>query len=62
MSVASEEALREFQARENLVDTEQREQIISAKLGTLTAELIKAQSRRRRSRGPLLADQVGPGS
>ncbi len=44
--VASEEALREFQARENLVDTEQREQIISAKLGTLTAELIKAQSRR----------------
>jgi capsular exopolysaccharide synthesis family protein len=28
------------------VDTEKREQIISAKLGTLTAELIKAQSRR----------------
>ncbi len=44
--VASEHALREFQARENLVDTNQQEQIISAKLGTLTAELIKAQSRR----------------
>jgi capsular exopolysaccharide synthesis family protein len=44
--VASEEALRGFQARENLVDTGKREQIISAKLGTLTAELIKAQSRR----------------
>jgi capsular exopolysaccharide synthesis family protein len=45
-TVASEEALRGYQARENLVDTEKREQIISAKLGTLTAELIKAQSRR----------------
>jgi succinoglycan biosynthesis transport protein ExoP len=45
-TVVSEEALRGFQARENLVDTEKREQIISAKLGTLTAELIKAQSRR----------------
>jgi capsular exopolysaccharide synthesis family protein len=45
-AIASEGALREFQARENLVDTEKREQIISAKLGTLTAELIKAQSRR----------------
>ena len=45
-AIASEDALREFQARENLVDTDNREQIISAKLGTLTAELIKAQSRR----------------
>jgi capsular exopolysaccharide synthesis family protein len=43
---ASENALREFQAREDLVDTENQERIISAKLGTLTAELIKAQSRR----------------
>lgn len=43
---ASENALREFQAREDLVDTANREKIISAKLGTLTAELIKAQSRR----------------
>lgn len=44
--IESEEALREFQASEGLVDSENREQIISAKLGTLTAELIKAQSRR----------------
>jgi capsular exopolysaccharide synthesis family protein len=43
---ASEKSLREFQAREDLVDTTNREKIISAKLGTLTAELIKAQSRR----------------
>ena len=43
---ASEDALREFQAREDLVDTENQERIISAKLGTLTAEMIKAQSRR----------------
>lgn len=41
----SENALREFQAREDLVDTENQERIISAKLGTLTAEMIKAQSR-----------------
>ena len=45
-TVASEEALRAFQAREGLADTDKREQVISAKLGTLTAELIKAQSRR----------------
>lgn len=44
--VSSERLLREYQAREDLVDTVKREQIISAKLGTLTAELIKAQSRR----------------
>jgi succinoglycan biosynthesis transport protein ExoP len=44
--VKSEGVLREYQAREDLVDTVKREQIISAKLGTLTAELIKAQSRR----------------
>ena len=42
----SEDALRQFQAREDLVDTQNREQIISAKLGSLTAELVKAQSRR----------------
>ena len=42
----SEDALRTFKAREGMVDTAKREQIISAKLGTLTAELIKAQSRR----------------
>lgn len=45
-AIAAEETLREFQARESLVDTGNREQIISAKLGTLTAELVKAQSRR----------------
>lgn len=44
--VESENALRQFQAREDLVDTQNQERIISAKLGTLTAELIKAQSRR----------------
>jgi len=43
---ASEDALRDFQALEDLVDTENQERIISAKLGTLTAEMIKAQSRR----------------
>jgi len=41
---ASENALREFQAREDLVDTENREKIISAKLGTLTTELIRIES------------------
>ncbi|GMQ81788.1 MAG: exopolysaccharide regulatory tyrosine autokinase VpsO [Rhodothermia bacterium] len=45
-AVASENILRDFRAREGLVDTEQREKIISAKLGTLTAELIRARSRR----------------
>jgi capsular exopolysaccharide synthesis family protein len=45
-AIVSEDALRKFQAREGLVDTTKREQIISAKLGTLTAEVIKAQSRR----------------
>ncbi len=44
--LASEETLRGFQSREGLVDSESRERIISAKLGTLTAELIKAQTRR----------------
>jgi len=43
--IESENALREFQAQEDLVDTENQERIISAKLGSLTAELIKAQSR-----------------
>ena len=43
--VASENALREFQAREDLVDTENREKIISANLSTLTAELIRSESR-----------------
>jgi polysaccharide biosynthesis transport protein len=47
----SENALREFQAREDLVDTANREKIISAKLGSLTAELIKAQSRRSEAEG-----------
>lgn len=41
----SEEALRQFQAREDLVDTSNREKIIGAKLGSLTAELIKSQAR-----------------
>jgi len=58
----SENALREFQAREDLVDTVNREKIISAKLGALTAELIKAQSRRgeaeaRRSQVTTLLEQ-----
>jgi succinoglycan biosynthesis transport protein ExoP len=43
--IASEEALREFQAREDLVDTINREKLIGAKLGSLTSELIKAQAR-----------------
>lgn len=44
--VASEDALREYQAREGLIGSDKREQIISAKVAALTAELIKAQSRR----------------
>ena len=40
----SENALREFQAREDLVDTANREKLISAKLSTLTSELIRAES------------------
>lgn len=42
----SEDALRKFQAQEDLVDTGSREQIISAKLGSITAELVRAQARR----------------
>ena len=42
----SENALRKFQAEQDLVDSEKREQIISAKLASLTTELIKAQTRR----------------
>ena len=41
----SEQSLSNFQAREGLVDTANRENIISARLGSLTAELIKAQTR-----------------
>ena len=41
----SERALSEFQSAEGLVDTASRENIISARLGSLTAELIKAQTR-----------------
>ncbi|MCP5155220.1 MAG: polysaccharide biosynthesis tyrosine autokinase [Ectothiorhodospiraceae bacterium] len=44
---ASERALREFQARENLVDTASQEQLIGARMSGLTAELLAAQSRRR---------------
>lgn len=42
----SEQTLQEFQSVEGLVDTENREKIIGAKLGTLTAELIRAQAAR----------------
>jgi capsular exopolysaccharide synthesis family protein len=42
----SELALREFQAREGMVGSTNREQIISSKLATLSAELIRAQTRR----------------
>jgi len=42
----SELALREFQAREGMVGTHNREQIISSKLASLTSELIRAQTRR----------------
>lgn len=43
--VESEKALRDFQAREDLVDTINREKLVAAKLGSLTSELIKAQAR-----------------
>jgi len=42
--ILSEDALREFKAREDLVDTENREKIISANLSTLTSELIRAEA------------------
>ena len=42
----SEQALSEYQALHGLVDTQSRESIISARLGTLSAELIKAQTER----------------
>ena len=42
----SEQALQAFQQAEGLVDTENREKIVGAKLGSLTAELIKAQANR----------------
>lgn len=41
----SEQALSQFQARTGLVDTRNRENIISARLGSLTTELIRAQTR-----------------
>ncbi len=44
--LASERVLREFQAREGMMATQNREQIVSAKLATLTAELVRAQTRR----------------
>jgi len=42
----SEQALSDYQSRHGLVDTQSRENIISARLGTLSAELIKAQTER----------------
>ncbi len=42
----SELALREFQAREGMVGSHNREQIVSSKLASLTAELVRAQTRR----------------
>lgn len=42
----SEQALQEFQQAEGLVDTQNREKIVGAQLGSLTAELIKAQAAR----------------
>jgi capsular exopolysaccharide synthesis family protein len=42
----SEQALQEFQQAEGLVDTQNREKIVGAQLGSLTAELIKAQTAR----------------
>jgi succinoglycan biosynthesis transport protein ExoP len=42
----SEDALREFKAREDLVDTVNREKLISANLSTLTSELIRAEAQR----------------
>ncbi|MDX2315009.1 MAG: Wzz/FepE/Etk N-terminal domain-containing protein, partial [Gammaproteobacteria bacterium] len=42
----SEDALREFKAREDLVDTANREKLISVNLSTLTSELIRAEAQR----------------
>ncbi len=42
----SEQALQQFQQAEGLVDTQNREKIVGAQLGSLTAELIKAQAAR----------------
>lgn len=42
----SEQGLQEFQQAEGLVDTQNREKIVGAQLGSLTAELIKAQTAR----------------
>jgi succinoglycan biosynthesis transport protein ExoP len=44
--LASEVALREFQAQEGMVTSQNREQIISSQLASLTAELVRAQTRR----------------
>ena len=38
--------LREFQACEDMVATQNREQIISSKLAPLAVELVRAQTRR----------------
>ena len=42
----SELALSQFQATEGMVDTVNRENIISARLGSLTSEFIRAQTKR----------------
>ncbi len=42
----SERRLREFQTREGLVDTQSREQLINARIASLTSERIRAQTKR----------------
>lgn len=42
----AEEALRAYQERAGMVDSQSRETMIGARLGSLSTELIKAQSRR----------------
>ncbi len=42
----AERRLREFQAREGLVDTQNREQLVSARIASLATERVRAQTRR----------------
>ncbi|MFT5173115.1 MAG: succinoglycan biosynthesis transport protein ExoP [Gammaproteobacteria bacterium] len=44
--LSSEVALREFQAREGMVATQNREQIIASRLSSISVELVRAQTRR----------------
>ena len=61
----SEQALNAYQSKHGMVDSQSRESIISARLGTLSAELIRAQTARGQAEanyGQLLRLSKRPGT